>query len=241
MNKFEKIKAQTFRNWLNLNRGSIESQSSIEEKVDWMINKMPLPVRATKGSAGYDLIAPYDIVIPPHGEAVIPTGLKIKLEEDKFLAIYIRSSFAIKKRIRLSNQVTIIDQDYYNNPNNEGHILEILVNDSSEKHVIRRGERFAQAVIQQFFKVEGDKAEAKRIGGFGSTDTQHDEPLTNEEKERIAANNRAMRNSGAIMANKATIKNTATLPGSIVTSGMPVSTKQDLFGSAINAERSDRI
>ena len=41
----------------------------------------------------------------------------------EFLGIYIRSSLGFKYNIRMCNQVGIIDADYYNNKDNEGHIF----------------------------------------------------------------------------------------------------------------------
>ena len=71
------------------------------------------PRRSTKRSAGYDFISPIEIVIPAHGMAKIPTGIKAQMNEDEILSIYPRSSIGFKTGIRLSNTVGIVDAKRY--------------------------------------------------------------------------------------------------------------------------------
>ena len=71
------------------------------------------PHRSTKHSAGYDLISPIEIIIPAHGMAKIPTGIKVQMNEDEILSIYPRSSIGFKTGIRLSNTVGIVDAKRY--------------------------------------------------------------------------------------------------------------------------------
>ena len=44
------------------------------------LEEIPLPRRATAGSAGYDFTAPAETVIPPGGSALIPTGIRAEME-----------------------------------------------------------------------------------------------------------------------------------------------------------------
>ena len=171
--KFEKISVKEFEKYLYDNKPALKSDSQIKVDVDYFVNSMPLPVRSTSGSAGFDITAPVTILIPAHGSAKVPTGIKVKLDKDKFLAVYIRSSYANKKDLELKNQVSIIDSDYYNNESNEGHIIEYVKNNSDKNIVIEQGSRFCQGIIQQFFIVENDEYDKgnKRTGGFGSTGT----------------------------------------------------------------------
>ena len=85
-------------------------------------NNVKLPERKTKKSAGYDICVLESADIPPHGQHIFNTGLKVCMEDDEVLMIYPRSSLGIKKQLTLSNSVGIIDADFYNNPENEGHI-----------------------------------------------------------------------------------------------------------------------
>ncbi len=92
------------------------------------------------------------------------------LDNDKFLALYPRSSLGFKYRVQLDNTIGIIDSDY-SQSDNEGHIFIKITNDSREgKRVeIKKGEAFAQGVIQQFFITKDDITDGIRVGGFGST------------------------------------------------------------------------
>ncbi len=129
-----------------------------------------LPSRSTKFAAGYDFYAPFEITIPAYQSVIVPTGIKCQLDSDKVLMLYIRSSIGIKRGIILSNNTGVIDADYYNNKSNEGHILIALTNTKNEDQIIKKGERFAQGVILQYFTVEDEKESNDRTGGIGSTD-----------------------------------------------------------------------
>ena len=135
-----------------------------------MYNALKIPKRATKGSAGYDLFAPFSFQLKAGESIKIPTGIRVLLDIDKFLAIYPRSGLGFKYKLQLWNGVAIIDSDYYNS-DNEGHIFIKLYNDSPEGKtlLIEQGEAFAQGIIQQYFLTDNDNADGIRNGGFGST------------------------------------------------------------------------
>lgn len=128
-----------------------------------------LPIRATKRSAGYDLKSIESYILKPNERHVFKTGLKACMEDDEVLYIFIRSSMAIKKGIRLSNSVGVIDADYYSNPDNDGHIMVSLYNFSDNEVEIKKGDRIAQAIFMKYLLVDDDDSEKERIGGFGST------------------------------------------------------------------------
>ena len=81
-----------------------------------------LPERKTKNSAAYDIEAAEDVVIPSFKKGMKPTlvatGLKAYMQEDEVLYLYAKSSGFPKKGIMLSNNVGIIDGDYYENESN---------------------------------------------------------------------------------------------------------------------------
>ena len=110
-----------------------------------------------------------DMVIEKGKMKIIPTGLKAYMGNDEYLSIHIRSSIAIKKGIVLMNSTGIIDADYYNNPENEGHIMIALYNTSETDFSVTKGERIAQGIFQKYLKIENDNSESTRKGGFGST------------------------------------------------------------------------
>lgn len=101
---------------------------------------------------------------------LVPTGVKAYMQEDEFLALYNRSSNPIKKNLFVSNGVGVIDQDYYNNEDNEGHIQVQFLNMSNLDLKIKKGERIAQGIFQKFLLSDNDNIlNEKRAGGHGST------------------------------------------------------------------------
>lgn len=61
--------------------------------------------------------------------------------------------------------------DYYNNEDNEGHIMLALVNRSNKGFRISKGDRLVQGIISEYLLVEDDfygKGDS-RSGGIGST------------------------------------------------------------------------
>ena len=128
-----------------------------------------LPKRKTKQSAGYDIESAVDAVITPGETKLIPTGIKAYMKPYEWLGIYIRSSLAVKYGIILANNVAVIDSDYYNNQDNEGHILIAITNISEKVYNVKKGDRIAQGIFHQYYRVDGDKTDGDRTGGIGST------------------------------------------------------------------------
>jgi dUTP pyrophosphatase len=89
---------------------------------------IPLPCRATKGAAGYDVYATEDMVIPPQQSVAIMTGIKAYMQDDEVLLLFPRSSTGIKKGLRLANSTGVGDSDFYNNVDNEGNYKIVLQN-----------------------------------------------------------------------------------------------------------------
>lgn len=141
-----------------------------EEEIQNMYAEIRLPKRATKGSAGYDFYAPFDFRLAPGETIKIPTGVRVRMDEDWVLHIYPRSGLGFKYRLQLNNTVGIIDSDYYNS-DNEGHIFIKLTNDSNEGKILEvvKGSGFAQGIFLEYGIIVDDEAEGVRNGGFGST------------------------------------------------------------------------
>lgn len=156
--RFEKISKQQFEKDFN------ESNSNIT------YDEIKLPVRATKCSAGYDIFSTRTIHLRPGDSVKIPTGLRVLLDDDKFLMVVPRSGLGFKFRIQLDNTVGIIDADY-SNSDNEGHMWIKITNDSkhNDSMTIEAGQAIAQGIIMSYFKVDDDCADGIRNGGFGST------------------------------------------------------------------------
>ena len=131
------------------------------------VDEIPLPRRATAGSAGYDFICPADVTLAP-GEAVtIPTGVRCEMQPGWLLALFPRSGLGFKHQVRLANTVGIIDADYFHAAN-EGHIMVRIVN-GPQPLTIAKGERFCQGVFLPHGLAEEDEVRSDRTGGFGST------------------------------------------------------------------------
>jgi dUTP pyrophosphatase len=129
-----------------------------------------LPRRATKKSAGYDFYSPFYFQLAPGETIKIPTGVKAYMQDNEMLDIRIRSSLGFKYDVTISNSAPVIDADYYNNKNNEGHIWIKLINHGDKTLEIDKGEAFAQGIFSTYLVTDDDKpVNEDRTGGIGST------------------------------------------------------------------------
>ena len=139
----------------------------------WENKGINLPKRSTKNSAGYDIEAAEDMVIEPfkNGDkpSLVPTGLKAYCADDEWFMLANRSS-GPKKGFLFPHSFGIIDSDYYENENNDGHLFVQCINIKDEPLVIKKGDIIAQVVFMKYLITDDDKSEGIRTGGFGSTD-----------------------------------------------------------------------
>lgn len=163
--KFLKISKEQFiidfkKNFNNYDKSQIEN----------IYESIKLPKRATIGSAGYDFYTPVSFTLKSQETINIPTGIRVKINEGWFLAIFPRSGLGFKYRLQLNNTVGVIDSDYFNS-DNEGHIFIKITNDSNENKTVElnSGQGFAQGIFMPFGLVEDDDTTDHRNGGFGST------------------------------------------------------------------------
>ncbi len=131
---------------------------------------IPLPTRATRGAAGYDLRAAIeaDVALAPGARALIPTGLSIELPEGTEAQVRPRSGLALEFGIVLPNAPGTIDSDY------RGEIKVILWNSGDKAFTVHRGDRIAQLVIAPVARAEWEvvpelEATDRGAGGFGHT------------------------------------------------------------------------
>ena len=146
-------------------------QARKDFREDLSIAKPKLPKRGTKLAAGYDIYAPYNIILAPGEEINIPTGLKAYMQPGEVLMAFPRSGLGFKYYCRLANTVGVIDGDYYNNSKNEGHMFVKLRNEGTKEMVIKQGDGMCQMIFTPFLLVDGDSFDngEERKGGFGST------------------------------------------------------------------------
>ncbi len=129
---------------------------------------LPLPSRATSGSAGYDLCAAVqqDLVLAPGDRVLVPTGYRFAIPPGYEGQIRPRSGLALSHGILVPNAPGTIDSDY------RGELMVILLNAGEKSYSIRRGDRIAQLVIAPVVNAEFsecDQLEATDRGerGFG--------------------------------------------------------------------------
>lgn len=165
--QFKKVSKERFiKDWL----ATFLSDKIYNEDVNRIYDNIKLPKRATTGSAGYDFYSPMAFSLEPGETILIPTGIRVKIEEGWVLKCYPRSGLGFKYRLQLNNTVGIIDSDYYGSEN-EGHIFCKLTNDSNEGKSVAIEEKagFMQGIFVEYGITYDDDIDNLRNGGFGST------------------------------------------------------------------------
>ena len=130
----------------------------------------PLPLYATAGAAGMDLMADLKepLSINPMERKLVPTGLFVQLPKGYEAEIRPRSGLAARHGITCLNSPGTIDSDY------RGEIKVILINLSEETHSINPGDRVAQMVVNKVKTVKWKAVNTidltkRNDGGFGHT------------------------------------------------------------------------
>ena len=98
---------------------------------------------------------------------LVSTGLKCKMEDNEYLQIVARSSTPLKYWLIVANAPGIVDADYYNNPDNEGHIMFAISNDMIyfDAPIMN----IAQGIFINYLVADTGNSGYERIGGIGST------------------------------------------------------------------------
>jgi dUTP pyrophosphatase len=129
---------------------------------------LPLPVRATPGSAGFDLASAEDGELAPMERRLFATGFAIAIPEGFEVQLRPRSGLALRQGLTLPNTPATIDSDY------RGELKVALVNLGPEPVRVTRGMRIAQMLLARvepaaFREVEALPPTGRGEGGFGST------------------------------------------------------------------------
>lgn len=129
-----------------------------------------LPSYRTGGASGMDLCADVEgeIVLPPGGRALVPTGIAVAIPPGVEGQVRPRSGLASRSGVTCLNTPGTIDSDY------RGEIRVLLVNLGEEPFVIHRGDRIAQLVFSPVLRAVLEEAEAlaetpRGERGFGHT------------------------------------------------------------------------
>ena len=165
--KFEKVSREQFD-------AAMSATFNSHDRPPDIFDKLPLPVRATSGSAGYDFVSPISFTLMPGESIKIPTGIRVNIREGWWLAIVPRSSLGFKYRMQLDNTLGVVDSDYYSS-DNEGHIFAKVTNDTHDgkSFFVNAGDKFAQGIFLPYGITYDDAASGVRNGGFGSTNDVH--------------------------------------------------------------------
>lgn len=173
---FEKVSLKEFKKSILSNKQLNVSEDSVAK----IYSSIKLPVRSTKLSAGYDFFFPVKFSVNEASTILIPTGIKCKMDDKLVLMLYPRSSYGIKYGMQIVNTVGIIDADYYNNKDNEGHIMiKLFFNpfshsmgtiESRNTWRFNAGDKFVQGVFTKYYiSTEEADVTTERTGGIGST------------------------------------------------------------------------
>lgn len=164
--KFEKISFEQFKKDVKLT--ITKNIPYLYTEKDWedVYNRIKLPERATRGSAGYDFYSPVNFKLLHSKTITIPTGIRCSMPIDRVLMIFPRSGLGVKNGFVPCNLTGIIDSDYYY-ADNEGHIMMTMKCDKDIN--ITQGQAFCQGVFLPYGITIDDEANSKRHGGFGST------------------------------------------------------------------------
>jgi len=168
--RFEKISREQF--FADVSQMFPKDEELNEDQIQAIENtydEIELPTRSTEGSAGYDFRIPFKVELDPGQEVKFPTGIKCFIEDGWVLQIFPRSSIGFKYHVVLANTVGIIDSDYYDNADNEGHIWVKLVNHGNQSFVAETGDKICQGIFIPYGITYNDGVSTERTGGIGST------------------------------------------------------------------------
>ena len=129
---------------------------------------LPLPSRATAGSAGYDIVSADAGTLAPSARQLFRTGFSIVVPAGHECQIRPRSGLALKHGVTLPNTPATIDSDY------RGELCIALINLGTEPFEVTRGMRIGQLVFARveeagFREVAALPPTDRGAGGFGST------------------------------------------------------------------------
>lgn len=145
----------------------------LEIKIKKLSPLAEIPEVMTDGSACFDITTIEAVTLRTLNASdkadVLRTGLAFEIPDGYHMKVFLRSSVGLNTKIRLANQVAIIDSDY------RGELKLIVENPSRGVIKIPAGARIAQGIIEKnipvSFKEVKELSETKRgTGGFGSTD-----------------------------------------------------------------------
>lgn len=125
-----------------------------------------VPSRGSALSAGYDLYAAEDLVLPARGKGIVSAGIAIAIPHETYGRVAPRSGLAAKHGIDVG--AGVIDCDY------RGEVKVVLFNHNDEDFRVAQGDRIAQLILERIAMapirpVDELEGTQRGAGGFGST------------------------------------------------------------------------
>ena len=125
-----------------------------------------MPTHATSKSVGLDLYSPTNVLIPAHDKILVETGIAFQIPMGYYGWIASRSGLAIHHHIHVG--AGVVDPDY------TGSVHVLLMNFSSQDHVIEKNHRIAQMILEKvacpvICEVSQMPPTEHGANGFGST------------------------------------------------------------------------
>ena len=100
-----------------------------------------MPTHATSKSVGLDLYSPTNVLIPAHDKILVDLGIAFQIPMGYYGRIASRSGLAIHHHIHVG--AGVVDPDY------TGSVHVLLMNFSSQDHVIERSHRITQMILEK--------------------------------------------------------------------------------------------
>ena len=100
-----------------------------------------MPTHATSKSVGLDFYIPTNVLIPAHDKILVNLGIAFQIPMGYYGQITSRSGLAIYHHIHVG--AGVVDPDY------TGSVHVLLMNFSSQDHVIEKGHHIAQMILEK--------------------------------------------------------------------------------------------
>ena len=100
-----------------------------------------MPTHATSKSVGLDLYSPTNVLVPAHDKVLVDLGIAFQIPMGYYGWIASRSGLAIHHHIHVG--AGVVDPDY------TGSVHVLLMNFSSQDHVIEKNHRIDQMILEK--------------------------------------------------------------------------------------------
>jgi len=160
----------------------LQTSFELDEDINKSLKSIPLGVQKIhkdsvfpkynyESDSGFDLHSVEDVVIPPFGRALVPTGIKLNIPLEYEIQVRPKSGLALNQGLTVLNTPGTVDSGY------NGEIKVIVFNTNNISIQITKGMKIAQAVLcpvicGKYVSLEDvNEIDEKDRGdkGFGST------------------------------------------------------------------------